>query len=302
MSIIKRFWWIAVLIIVAIALIIGFVLTFSKKQEKPSDNNDNEGENDEGAYTWATKLSGTELEAAHSALSQGIKIDDPENDFYQFPVGSVQGDGRPDNPDPYPIPFTDLKSLALGADEQNLYVKFEYWGEFPLEAYSYEGEMIHGVGAQIEGFTFTNKFGVEDVANLAVSLIYVDKKEGQRPEEYETLPTGRLLTSYYMTPQGVDETLETIYETSGNTGSVFGGPGYDYIIAAYPLNLLSIEYGDEVTFGCTVETGSSTFHHEAADFILDVPENAKSGATIKYVLGSNTYENLGVEENMKTNN
>jgi hypothetical protein len=116
------------------------------------------------------------------------------------------------------------------------------------------------------------------------------------------MPGGRLLAWLYMTPQGVDETLETIYSVSENAGSVFGGPGYDYIIAAYPLDLLGIEYGTEVTFGCISETGSATFHHEAADFILDVPERAKSGATIKYVLGSNTYENMGVQETMKLNN
>jgi hypothetical protein len=274
------------------------------KNDRNRDNQTNnqselEKKINEDQYAWVTKMSDTELKQANLAISKGIKIDDPENDFYHPPTGSVQADGRPDNPNPYPIPFTDFKSLMVGADEQFLYVKLEYWGEFPKQAYKYESELIHGVGAQVENLTFTNQSGVKDIANLAISIIYIDKKEGQKPEEYQPLPEGRLLNSYYLSPQGVDETMETIYGSSGNTGLVFGGPGYDYVIAAYPLSLLSIKLGSEVTFNCTVETGSSTFHHESADFILDGSEYAKSGANIKYVLGSNTYENLGVPENMK---
>lgn len=299
----KRFWWVGLLMIVTSVVIIVFMSNSNNKQGiTPLNDEVNIQENNKNdVYSWATKFSDAELEAANAALSQGIKINDPENDFYHPPIGSVQADGRPDNPNPYPIPFTDLKSLTVGADAQYIYVKLEHWGEFPLQAYSYEGELIHGVGSQIENFTYTNQSGITDIANLAISIIYVDKKQGQKPEEYKPLPEGRLLNSYYLSPQGVDETLETVYEKSGTTGLVFGGPGYNYVIAAYPLSILDIAYGTEVTFNCTMESGSTTFHHEAADFILEGSGNAKSGADIKYILGSNKYENLGVPENMEKN-
>jgi hypothetical protein len=54
-----------------------------------------------------------------------------------------------------------------------------------------------------------------------------------------------------------------------------------------------------VTFNIATETGSAKYHHEAADFILENPDvAAKAGATIEYVLGSNTFKNLGVAKNM----
>jgi hypothetical protein len=134
-SLFKRFWWIGVLIIVVVVVIIcGFILTNNKQEEVTDEEGADVTEND-GAYAWVTKLTEIELEAANLALSQGIKIDDPEGDFYVPVEGSVQADGRPDNPTPYPIPFTDLKSLSMGADQENLYIKLEVWGEYPIAAY-----------------------------------------------------------------------------------------------------------------------------------------------------------------------
>ena len=50
------------------------------------------------------------------------------------------------------------------------------------------------------------------------------------------------------------------------------------------------------------ETGSSKYHHEVIDFILDNPEHTiKSGAKLKYKLGSNAYENLGIPDYYKEN-
>jgi hypothetical protein len=61
-----------------------------------------------------------------------------------------------------------------------------------------------------------------------------------------------------------------------------------------------LKFGDEVTFSLATETGSSIYHHEAIDFILgDSNPKVKTGAIIKYKLGSNTYENLGIPENMR---
>lgn len=76
-------------------------------------------------------------------------------------------------------------------------------------------------------------------------------------------------------------------------------PGFNYFKSYYPLSIFGIEYGDIVLISIITETGSATFHHEAADFLLDQPGvNAKAGATIEYALGSNTYKNLSVDEAM----
>ena len=307
-SFLKCFWWVFLIVIIfgiGLAVFIYAAINGNIYDWKIQALNDKVGAakdsneiKTEDQYYWATKMSDMQLEKANKALLQGIKIDDPQNDFYHPQAGTIQGDGRPDNTDPYPIPFTDLKSFSIGADNENLYVKYEFWGEFPQEAFSYNGELIHGIGATIR-FTFVNTEGAQDVAELGDCVIYINKI-GQNPTKWQPM-SPRVLHELRLSPIGLDEKGETIYkkEDNSNSGAIIGGPGFNYFESYYPLSIFGIEYGDIVLLSIITETGSVTFHHEAADFLLDQPGvNAKAGATIKYVLGSNTYNNLGVDKAM----
>ncbi len=227
-----------------------------------------------------------QLEHAELALSQGIHIEDPTDDFFQVPPGSVQPDGRPDNPDPYPLPYTDVRSLSVGADEQYLYIKYQFWGEFPLEGDVYNGDAITAVGAKLTDFTFTNENGPDSAEiGLSVTYFFFDPMENAPAVPIEPMIGQGAMIS----PTGTDEYQETIYKEMTGAGMVGGGPGYDYLISALPLSLFGLSYGDEIVFGAASETGSSIYHHEVIDILLSDPAE-KFGDLIRYRLGASTYE------------
>lgn len=237
------------------------------------------------------KFSPSELELANEALSKGVRIEDPENDFYKFPKGSIQGDGRPDNTNPYPLNFTDLKSFSIGADENYIYIKYEFYGKFPNKIVRYNEDLIISTNAKLEEIEFTNSNGVQDSASLIndVTYVYYDGKQFGADYNPVISPCGGQMA--LISPDGEDETREPIYKTMSGKGLIYGGPGYDYIIGAYPLDLFGIKYGDEITFSMSTETGSSIYHHEAVDFLLG-KSGEKGGDRIRYKLGSDTYERI----------
>jgi len=249
-------------------------------------NSGNVQNEDNGEHTG--QFSDAQLQQANLALSSGITIEDPENDFYHFPENSVQPGGKPDNPDPYPFSYTDLRSLTVGADQDYLYTKFQFWGQFPDEPAIYNGDALSSITAKSESFTFINGENNEDSAQLGDQVVFIENQEGgnTEPSEHPTLVHAAMIT-----PNGYDEEMETVYETNTAAGMVSGGPGYDYVLSAYPLRIFDINLGDEVTFSFSTETGSNTYHHEALDLLLG-REGSKFGATIRYRLGDNAYEVL----------
>ena len=304
----KRFWWIILLVITVVAVffaIANYIQVIQLEEEiyelKNSYKIDGSSTRDDSKTADTEKdksekgempedFSNEELEKAEEAFAKGIKIDDPQNDFYKFPSNSIQPDGRPDNSNSYPLPYTDLKSLSVGADNNYIYFKFEFWGKFPEDTPEYDNDILTGTGAKIEDFTFPGEDGYKDSAELGDGVTYVRYLEnGTFTKGESTL--GQLAM---ITPIGQDELMETIYETKNGKGLIYGGPNYDYIIGAYPLDLFGIDYGDVVTFSCSTETGSQIYHHECVDILLDV-EDSKFGSTIEYKLGSNKYKVLETE-------
>lgn len=255
---------------------------FEVKQE----NITKDGTQTDGGKDGLTRpFSDTELAAANLAISNGIKIEDPQYDWYRFPVGSIQPDGRPDNSEPYPLPWTDFRSVSIGADQDYIYFKFQFWGEFPLEAVSYNGDLINSTGAKITNFTFTNNESEKDSADLGAGLWYVMMENDiWVPAENVMLGQGAMIS-----PIGRDEHMETIFKIQTGAGMIAGGPGYDYILSAFPLSLFNLKLGDEVTFDSSTETGSTIYHHEAVDILLDKP-GEKFGEVVIYKLGSDYYE------------
>lgn len=304
----KRFWWIILLVLTVVAVffaIANYIQVIQLKKEvyelknsykidgsstqddsKTADAEENKSEKGE----MPEYFSNIELEKAEEAFTKGIKIDDPQNDFYKFPPNSIQPDGRPDNSNSYPLLYTDLKSLSVGADNNYIYFKFEFWGEFPEDTPEYNNDILTGTGAKIEDFTFIGEDGYKDSAELGDGVTYV------RYLENGTFTKGRssLGQLAMINPIGQDELMETIYKEKNGKGLIYGGPNYDYIIGAYPLDLFGIDYGDVVTFRCSTETGSQIYHHECIDVLLDI-EDSKFGSTIEYKLGSNKYEILETE-------
>lgn len=287
----RRFWWLIIILIIGL-VILGVVLKKDNKNRaekdvdggpKVEESNVDKKKSDKNDFksTGETKpFTASQLTAANQALSTGIKIDDPENDWVKFPEGSMQPDGRPDNSNPYPLPWTDFKSLNVGADEEYLYVKFEFWGNFPEKPVIYNGDTIEGGCGKINGFTFTNSEGKKDSGDL-ISTINFNVADNGKIQGVDQVAM--------ISPSGQDEHQETIFKIFSKDGMMAGGAGADYLLSAYPLSQFNLKLGDEVTFDSSGENGSTIYHHEAVDIILG-HETGKFGDTIKYKLGANTYE------------
>jgi len=288
-----RHWWIW-LLAGALALLLLFatwtIITNHRTRPRTA----------EGTYISPGKdgqgraFTASELKAAESALAGGIKIDDPQHDWFQFPPGSIQPDGRPDNPDPYPYGWTDLRSVRVGADQQYIYFKFQFWDEFPKNAVSYNGDLIRDTGAKVTDFKpLSTTIGFTS-GDLGADIFFLESQDGDWvPARHITIGQGAMLS-----PIGTDEYMETLYQTYTSLGMVDGGPGHDFLLAAFPLSLFNLKLGASVSFSIATETGSLAFHHEAMDLLLEQP-GSKFGLTIHYQLGSNTYETVLPSENTK---
>lgn len=294
----KRWWfWLVILILLVIFVVClrGFlkdkraakeqnnnkIIEHQKKtEEKPQEKKKNEG--DFVAVGETKTFSAEQLAAANTALNNGIKIDDPQNDWYKVAEGTKQSDGRPDNPNPYPLGWTDLKSLNIGADQNYIYIKFIFWDRFPDKALSYSGDKMDGGSAKINYFTFTNSQGKQDWADLITPISLREQSNGKlMPSEVMAM----------ISPKGKDVHNETLFTTYTKDGLFAGGPGKDYLLSAFPLEQFNLKLGDKVTFDCTTEIGSEIYHHEAIDILLS-RDDSKFADTIEYVLGSNTYQNM----------
>jgi len=286
----KRYLW-----IFAIIAAILLALTAFTSNSPPDPSKAQTGDKGEPPKEFTSAME----KRAEDAFAKGITIDDPENDWYRFPEGSRQWD-KPDNPNPYPLSYTDLKQVKLGADEEYLYVKFVFYGNFPGKMPSYNGDDLFSTGAKIEQLSYATKEGKTDSAETGSAITYVQFTGAEKTEGH--IPLGRPSTGQLamISPQGTDEKSETIYRTKNGAGFVSGGSGTDYLMSAFPLAEFGISYGQEINFSVSVESGSNLWHHESVDFLLN-RNNSKSGAKIRYALGGNRYELAPNEEDTAKN-
>jgi hypothetical protein len=278
--ILKPALWLSLVMIIAL-LFIGASCSCDNSNQTTENGTETKNEKGEPPRSFTDE----ELAAANLALENGIKIEDPENDFFKFPPNHYQPDGRLDNDNPYPLSFTDLRSVTIGADDTYLYVKYQFWGEFPTSSVIYNGDLLWSTGAKITQFTFINAEGKEDSAELG-SGVNLSGYENNQHVATDQITIGQLAM---ISPIGHDEHMEVIYKTMNGAGMVAGGPGEDYILSAFPLSLFGIHSGDTVTFSCATETGSDNYHHECIDDLLG-REGYLGGSTISYVLGENKYQ------------
>jgi hypothetical protein len=251
-----------------------------------------------------TKFTEEELKAAETALAQGVTIADPPNDFYQYPPGCVEGDGRPDNTKPYPLAFTDIKSVTFGADSQYFYLRVDFYDVLPAQLPYYQNsdlgmtDFITGIGGGLFLTHFHNRVTDKDDGGsfqISISYVQTDDKEYTDQPNLFTPPVVNLLNNATITdkkyPNG-----DNIFSISDNNGRAGGGAGKNYLIGAFPYQELGLQPGDVIEGFFGIETNSKIFHHERIDTVLDC--GWKMGDTIRYRLGANTYENLGPPSNM----
>jgi len=295
----KRFWWLCVILGIVVILFGGAVYNRHKKDQANRARNgalinqEDEPQTTDGERTRA--FSTLELEAANQALNRGVKIDDPQGDFYQYAPGATEpSDNRPDNPNPYPIGWTDLKSVSFGADQNYFYIKYEYWDKFPKKEFAYNGDSIVSSSAGGE-ISFTNNEGKSDTADFHDS-VYYEMNSGQNGSKSK-LREPAISHLAMISPISLEP--DSPSRTYSDAGMIDGGLGTDYILSAFPLRLFNFKFGDTITFSVSGESGSTIYHHEAVDSIL-AKRNQKSGDTIQYELGSSTYQDLGDPEKIRS--
>jgi len=249
--------------------------------------------NDYGNSRWgepARAFNSSQLAAMEDALAKGIRIEDKQNDWITMP--DTLPEGEVDNENPYPLPWTDIRSVSFGADDEYIYFKFQFWEELPREPVTYDGDLIKGGGGQVCQITFGPR--EHDWAQLQTSISYMDASS---TSEIAKMP--QLHHEAMISPTGQrDDQLDDIYQKTTREGLIGGGAGTDYLLTAYPLKLFGLKYGDTTTFRIGAEFHSQIYHHVSKDYLLGIDNpRAIQGGTIKYVIGSNTYENLGVPAN-----
>lgn len=279
----RRWWfWLVTVLIIGLG-IFGFLaylgITHDMKQGKTSDiyaqPNDPEQE--------ALVFSAGELSQAEKALSGGFAIQDGKDDFFIAPEITQQDiDTHYNNPQAYHLPYLDLKSLAIGADEKYLYVKHEFYGDFPKSG-----------PAEWEG----------DKINSFVAKIADVRKEGSTNKTVTSLLTdgicyncGSSVWEHGYFPNQDQDKVE-----AEGIKPVHGGKFYlgsNYIISSFPLNDLELKYGETIIFSQECEANSDKWHHASVDRLGQVP-GTKESIQIKYRIGSNTYTTETPEETLK---
>ena len=251
----------------------------------------------------STRFSADELKAAETALAQGITITDLQNHWALINEG-VQADGRKDNGKPYPIAFTDIKSVTLGADGHYMYLKYEFYDVLPEKLFYFENpdlgltDFISGLGG---GFFLSNFFnrdtGKDDVGGMSISLTWV-QGDSQRYTDNPNLfaPPVVAVQNQATLTGGKFDNGDDRYNIDDVNGLVAGGAGTNYLMAAFPLKEYGLQLGDIIEGSLGIEVGSKLFHHECCDVVLDC--GFKAGEIIRYELGANSYENLGPGNNL----
>lgn len=298
----KRFWW----LMAALCIIIGFGLYmfYSNKlaeekeaehqAQKEADMKNNQNSNQQGYVYVDPLMTAEQLDKANAALVSGVIIDDQEDDFAISPLGPAGLDGKTDNPNAYKLKWNDIKKVTFGADPDNFYVRYDFYGVIPTTMVTVNGDDIKSIACNIGLSKFTTTSGATDEGMWQVGISYTEQHGKDSKDEsagYDVI-TPRIGLTSIATPTSVqDKYGETMYTTSSSNGAVSGGAGYDYLVALFPLANLNMAPGTSITFDIGVETNSRTYHHSSIDPLLDFG-SAKSGKVITYTLGSNTYTSI----------
>jgi uncharacterized protein YpmB len=250
-SLIKRFWWVFA-VTAAVLAILGAVLFISqanhkkdeqKQAQKEADKKTEEVKNSEQqnyAYKEPT-MTAAELTKANTALAAGIYIDDPANDFAVVPTAAKPGlDGKVDNPKAYQLIWNDVKKVTLGADQENMYVRYDFFGIIPEKMATVNGDDIKSIMCNVDLAEFTTTSGKKDQGMMQIGLMYTEAKSGKDNKDESVgyvQVTPRLGVSGVASPtQSNDKYGETVYGKNISNGKIKGGPGNDYMIASFPLS------------------------------------------------------------------
>lgn len=281
----KWYFWVILLIILS-----GLFALFMNMATNDNKKTVGEKKDKEQRFSSQSKrMSEEQLKAAEAAFANGITINDDKDDFM---VGAEGSDAT------YSIPKFDAKSVSFGIDDKYIYRKCTYWEVIPKSGFSINGKTDININC-------STQLSIDSDQN-------VETKWGKG--QYHLLGTNYdyingifFIKLFIDLPDGATEE-ETNY--SGNPymrdnfgGMVYGGPGYNYYLSAWPLSKLRLQTGTAITISQETEVGSTgSKTHLAVDPVPHTKGQDKDGPIIKYILGENHYQLAARQNNLTQDN
>jgi hypothetical protein len=227
-------------------------------------------------YKFFVYLNPDEIVKAEKALSLGVTIQDDKDDFVIMGTNKEKAndfDKDVNNPSPYRLPFLDVKSVSVGADEKYLYYKITFFEKIPSKPTHIIDDKLRDFGCKLG---LMNRQGKE-YAILVTNVGFA--------------PFFSMMGSYYFTgPTGVVWPEEDRFTDQDSNSKVAGGGGKDYIIGAFPLNKLGQpKAGDNVYLSFSEEARSRKYSHAAVDNLLG---EGKMPAFVSWKYGTSDYQIL----------
>jgi len=205
---------------------------------------------------------------AESAVNSGITIEDKQNDLVSLKGKVEEETGQLNNPKSYISPYLDIKTISVGSDEKYIYFKVQYWGQIPMNAEKIGDDEIQG---NMMKLSLTEEHGKEQavlVANYGYSLFNLSGFE----------------TYYFYGLTGIEEPEDKRFAHQDKDSKIFGGPGTDYLIGAFPMEKLGLKQGQTIYMNFLGEAKSKKYHHASIDALGG---KGKMAALITWVIGSN---------------
>ena len=97
----------------------------------------------------STQMNETEIQQAETALANGIIINDPAQDF---PLMGQKGENvkeKPNNDNPYNLPFLDIKEVKAAKDGNYLYFKVIFFDKIPKRIVRLSGDRLLSDGMKV---------------------------------------------------------------------------------------------------------------------------------------------------------
>ena len=185
--------------------------------------------------------------AAESAFQSGVTIEDEQNDFVMMETNKEEPNEN--NPSPYRLQYLDIKLLQLGADDNYIYYKVTFQEMIPRSGTKVGNDQILDPGMKLNLVDNQN----QDYAILDLGYSYLP------------LRLSNIGTYYFYGRTGIIWAEEKRFLHQDHDSKIFGGPGYEYVMGAFPLKKLGLSINQEVNLALSIEARSRKYSHAAVD-------------------------------------
>ncbi len=211
----------------------------------------------------------TEIQQAETALANGIIINDPAQDF---PLMGQKGENvkeKPNNDNPYNLPFLDIKGVKAAKDGNYLYFKVIFFDKIPKRIVRLSGDRLLSDGMKVN---IVNEKWEEQI-DLGISYSFLPWNMNDANCFYSTEPTG------------IEWPENARFAKKNRDCKVYVGD--DYVIGALPIKDQPLLKESIIYFDVQHEAESKKYDHAAVDLLGG---KGKMPAVIKWIPETNSFE------------